>query len=278
RSYLWQVLLNVQNVGIPFRTILSLNFTSLFIGRFLPSTMGSDLVKIYGVSRGISRSVDAVASVIALMIASSMPIFVIGPVGLIFVHTYISSHVLYMILGLSAVYFMALSLLINHRVVHFTVTLARRLLKREMSSFSRFVMAFPFFWSHKSKMLIIVLGSFVTQTMVFVVMYLASISLSQDISFSYFITFGPIITLIAMLPISISGLGVRESAFVYFFSFANVPSEVAFSISILSFLVLISPSLIGAYLYFKRGIGVDYAGKMSEPENCAASEESTPGL
>lgn len=273
RSYLWQVLLTVQDVGIPFRSILTLNFISLFIGRFLPSTMGSDLIKIYGVSRGTPKSVDAVASVFALMIASSLPTFVIGPIGLIFVHQYISEHLLYLILGLSMLYFTALSLLINRMVVSIVVELVGRFFKHEVTRFSRFVMAFPFFWSHKSKMLIIILGCFVTQSMIFIIMYLASLSLSQEISFTYFMTFGPIIALISMLPISISGIGLRETAFVYFFSFAGVRSEVAFSISILSFLVLISPSFIGAYLYFKQGLRVDYFRNSSEPESGEVSEK-----
>ena len=143
-----------------------------------------------------------------------------------------------------------------------------------MHQFSRFAMAIPFLWSNKSKILVVVLGSLVIHTMIFLIMDLASISLSQHLSFMYFITFGPTIAFISMLPISISGLGVRESAFVYFFSFVGVRSEVAFSISILSFLVLISPSLIGAYFYFRQGIGIDYIRGMTEAGSSTASNKN----
>jgi uncharacterized membrane protein YbhN (UPF0104 family) len=88
----------------------------------------------------------------------------------------------------------------------------------------------------------------------------------------YFLAFGPLIILTTMLPISISGIGVRESAFIYFFSFAGMDREIAFSISILYFIIYISPSVIGAYHYLRQGFCIEYIRKY------AASIKQDPTL
>jgi hypothetical protein len=53
-----------------------------------------------------------------------------------------------------------------------------------------------------------------------------------------------------MLPISISGLGVRESAFVYFFSLVGVNNESGLLLSILFFSHSVIYGLAGGILSF----------------------------
>jgi glycosyltransferase 2 family protein len=55
----------------------------------------------------------------------------------------------------------------------------------------------------------------------------------------------PIITLMAMLPVSIAGWGVRESIMVYGLGLANVPREAALIVSILIGLSLVTVGLLG---------------------------------
>jgi glycosyltransferase 2 family protein len=54
----------------------------------------------------------------------------------------------------------------------------------------------------------------------------------------------PIITLIALLPISLFGLGVKDSAFVFFFGSAGVPASLALAVSLTSYGVVIAASLL----------------------------------
>jgi uncharacterized membrane protein YbhN (UPF0104 family) len=54
-----------------------------------------------------------------------------------------------------------------------------------------------------------------------------------------------------MIPISISGLGVREGAFVLFFGFIGVKPEAAAAISLSWFITASAGSLIGLIEYVK---------------------------
>ena len=72
------------------------------------------------------------------------------------------------------------------------------------------------------------------------------------------------IILISMIPVSISGLGIREGAFVFFLGTTGVPPEKAMTLSILWFLSVVVAGLWGfiEYLRFKQLFG---GGVKEEP-------------
>ncbi len=78
----------------------------------------------------------------------------------------------------------------------------------------------------------LILISLVAQLFFFIAIYLLSISASVNLGFLQIMTVLPVITLIASLPISIGGWGVREGAFVYGLGLLGVPMETAFLVSI----------------------------------------------
>ncbi|MDD5313553.1 MAG: lysylphosphatidylglycerol synthase transmembrane domain-containing protein, partial [Dehalococcoidia bacterium] len=59
----------------------------------------------------------------------------------------------------------------------------------------------------------------------------------------------PVITAINMLPISISGLGVREAAFILLFAQVGFTNDQSFALSILNFILLVLASLPGGLIY-----------------------------
>ena len=67
----------------------------------------------------------------------------------------------------------------------------------------------------------------------------------------YYSQFALIIKGLLAEAISISGLGVRESAFVLLFRLTGVPAEASMSISFLWFLSIVAASLIGLVEYLR---------------------------
>jgi hypothetical protein len=61
----------------------------------------------------------------------------------------------------------------------------------------------------------------------------------------------PIIVTITAVPVSISGFGVREGAFVLLFGLVGVPPQESASISVLWFLSMAMTSLIGLVEYIR---------------------------
>jgi uncharacterized protein (TIRG00374 family) len=62
--------------------------------------------------------------------------------------------------------------------------------------------------------------------------------------FSLTLMLVPVITLIALLPISVLGLGVKDGAFVFFFGGAGVPASLALAVSLSSYGVIIGASVL----------------------------------
>lgn len=61
----------------------------------------------------------------------------------------------------------------------------------------------------------------------------------------------PVTPVITLLPISLSVLGVREGAFVYFFGQAGMDPPVAFSLGLLVFGLSLVLWVVGAVLYWR---------------------------
>jgi hypothetical protein len=81
--------------------------------------------------------------------------------------------------------------------------------------------------------------------------FLLSRGMGQQIPFLAFLLFIPLIVLFTMIPVSISGLGIRESAFVLFFGLVGVQPGVATALSLVWFITFSFASLIGLFEYVK---------------------------
>jgi len=92
-----------------------------------------------------------------------------------------------------------------------------------------------------------VLYVFIIRLITFINYYILSRALNLDIPFSKIILFFPVIIIISLLPITISGFGVREGLITIFFSeFASYQSLLSFGI-LISFVEYILPALAGLF-------------------------------
>jgi uncharacterized protein (TIRG00374 family) len=66
---------------------------------------------------------------------------------------------------------------------------------------------------------------------------LVSMALSLEIDYLFLLSVMPVVTLLDILPISLSGLGTREVALIFFLGILSVPMATAVSFSVLIFLV-----------------------------------------
>jgi uncharacterized membrane protein YbhN (UPF0104 family) len=87
------------------------------------------------------------------------------------------------------------------------------------------------------------------QLLVILSAYIISYGLSIEVSFFSFFVFIPLINILLLIPVSISGIGLREGAFVFFFGTLGVPLEKAVALSFLWFLSQVAASLPGLYQY-----------------------------
>jgi uncharacterized membrane protein YbhN (UPF0104 family) len=101
------------------------------------------------------------------------------------------------------------------------------------------------------------LYSIALQLLGIVSIYILSKSLLLDVPFLSLLVFVPIIIVFSMIPVSISGIGLRESAFVFLLGAIGVPPEKSFTLSLVWFFSVFTAGLwgLGEYLRFKTVLG-----------------------
>jgi hypothetical protein len=90
-----------------------------------------------------------------------------------------------------------------------------------------------------------------------VVVWLVGQGLGAEAPAAYYLTFVPVVALMTMLPVSVSGMGVREGLTVLLLAPVGVPEGTAFSLAFLWFLVQAATSLGGIVFYI--------GGRMAPP-------------
>jgi len=93
--------------------------------------------------------------------------------------------------------------------------------------------------------------SFLVQVLNFSIVVTLAAGMGEKIPLLVLFVFLPIIITITMIPISISGLGVREGSFVILLGLIGVKSEIATSLSLAWFFSVFVGSLPGLAIYFR---------------------------
>ncbi|MEK7864195.1 MAG: lysylphosphatidylglycerol synthase domain-containing protein, partial [Nitrospirota bacterium] len=124
-------------------------------------------------------------------------------------------------------------------------------LGKGIKALSEFYGYFSEYSSQKALLIKTLMLSCAIQVMAILSMYIIARGLGQHIYLSYFFIFFPIIVTISTLPISISGIGLREGAFVLLFGMAGVKPEMATAMSFAWFLSTASGGLVGLFEYLR---------------------------
>ena len=60
----WHILLRAQGIPVPLRAVTNYTFVGFFFNNFLPTNMGGDIMRGYGLARYTERSAEAAVSVV----------------------------------------------------------------------------------------------------------------------------------------------------------------------------------------------------------------------
>ena len=116
---------------------------------------------------------------------------------------------------------------------------------------------FQFYRSKKNILARCFIYSIIIQLLSILSIYVLAKGLSLDTTFLSLLIFVPIIILVSFLPVSISGIGLREGAFIFLLGSTGVPAEKSMTLSIMWFLSVFVAGVWGLfeYLRFKTMFG-----------------------
>jgi uncharacterized protein (TIRG00374 family) len=250
----WHIILS-KDYKMPFSRLFSTYFIGMYFNNFLPTLVGGDLVKAYYIYRETGKGGISMASFFLDRYSGFTALMTITAVATISGYTLIKgSSILWLLLILLGS-FVAMSLVIWIDLLHgWAMRILTRLklfgINRKIDSFYRALMGY------KGELAILLKAfslSLIIQGSVITGYYILARAIGMDMPLNYFFFFVPLATVVAMVPLSLAGLGIREGAFVFLFAKAGGSSAEAMSISLLFFFTMLIVSLIGGVEYLRRG-------------------------
>ena len=258
----WKLLIPYQN---RISRLFSIYMIGSFFNTYMPGSVGGDAVKAYYLHKesrapGTSKTRDQkeVTRSLAVAIAS------------VFMDRYIGLSAL-LTLGMLAFPF-GISYL-ERASIHWPViwlvptvacvfvTTSFLILRFRIGERVKFLLkAYEYFEFYRSKRNVLARGfiySIMVQLLVVLSVFILSRGLSLHIPFLSLLIFMPIIILVSSLPLSISGIGLREGAFIFLLGSTGIPAEKCITLSLVWFLSVFVAGGWGLfeYLRFKTMFG-----------------------
>ena len=110
-------------------------------------------------------------------------------------------------------------------------------------------------YRHRATLLAASLGiSIGVQFSRILVYWSAGLAVGLSVGLVYFICFQPLAAIVAAVPISIGGLGVRETSLVRLFGTVDISAEVSTAMSLLGYVAGIIASLLGGGAFILRRV------------------------
>ena len=234
----WKLLLPER---FTFRRLFSLYMIGSFFSSFLPGVIGGDAVKAYYLNKDAKK--------LSLTLASIFMDRYLGYVALIMLGMLAFPFSLDLIGG--SPYKWAMPVIFVSFVIGSFLFFGLKLGKR-FKTVSEFYDYFVTLRDRKDVIVKAVLISVFIQVCGFSAVSILASAMGEHIPVLMVFLFLPIVTTITTLPISISGIGVREGVFVVLFGLIGVRAETATSLSLAWFFSSFAGSLPGLAFYIRH--------------------------
>jgi uncharacterized protein (TIRG00374 family) len=236
----------------PTAELMRIFFVSTFVGSFLPASVGSDAVRTWQVTQKGVPGAQALASVLMDRVLGIASILIAAIGGLILVPALMKTpHVMPMfyaslagcVVALLFVFSPAWDAFVRKQVVPLLPARIRAIAERILT-------ALQAYQSHHGTTFVVLAASVGVQVLRIVQAWCLGMSLGMTAPLSAYFANIPIILLLMLLPITVSGLGVAQWAFQWLFVPAGAAHDpVVFALSVLFLALGIFGNLPGAFLF-----------------------------
>jgi len=251
----WHRIMQIKDIILPAAECARIYWLGLFFNQLLPSSIGGDTVRTYYVVRSgyslgrtiLSIALDRVLGISGLVFVILIAIpYTIDLIRSEDMRQGVFVSLIFVSLGLLVIFFIDFFLvrLSGWRVLSAFKTLAldaRQLLSSRIG------------WG-------LLLLSCVIHVFSVIVVWLLARALEIEVAWGSLMVVVPIATLLATVPISIAGWGVRESVVVIGLGYAGVQYEEALVLSILYGISMLLISLYGAVLWLSNVVAASIKG------------------
>ncbi len=258
-AFQWNRLLHAVGIRIPFWKVLSYYHVGLFFNNFLPANVGGDFARILDASRSGATRATAFSTVLldrmigtvalgALAVVTTAPAIAeltLPTASLVAIYGGVLLFFLGSVMMMWAVFHPRLLRIFE--AVLTRIGLGR--LKPALDDLSARLTAFRGRRRLFTELFSLAAG---VQLMRVFVHVLVARALGLHVGLGYFFLFVPMLAVIVSLPISLNGIGVRETTGIVLFGLVGVAKSMAFTLQFTTYLVAVAVSLIGGVVFLAR--------------------------
>lgn len=254
-SVQWFFLMRSRGIKLPLAKVVSYYYVGLFFNNFLIGYVGGDAIRIYDISKASGSSSDAISTVFFDRLVGFVMLTTLALIAALAWRNIFQSKTIILIIFLIFVsWVLSFIVLFNERFAKKIGWVFRFILPAKVNEKIREVYSsINSFKRDKKTICLVILISFVIQTLRILVHYFAALSVGLDAHIKYFFIFVPVIALLASLPISIGGIGIRESSGVALFSQVNsFQPEAIVAMEFLAYIIGLLSTIPGGLIFMLR--------------------------
>lgn len=243
----WQAVLIALELRTKLRTLLHHYLAGLFVGNFLPSTIGGDVLRVRRLAVQNGQGADTFASVVLERLTGMLVLPLLTLSALVVnpgLRRLGASSKIAVGLSIGVLVLLVLVLwLVGHPRVGGRLT--------GTTGWQRFANAVHLgtnrFRRHPRAVLAVVASAFTYQLFMVLAAFLAARALGlEDVGLTAVLAFVPAVAMAQTIPISLGGLGIREGALVLFLHPLDVPTGRAVALGLVIYGLNLTVSLLGA--------------------------------
>jgi glycosyltransferase 2 family protein len=247
----WRNISAACDANLPFILALQISFIATFFNQVLPSTVGGDGMRIWLFARKGAGWASAIYSVLLDRIAGVLVLALIVIACLPFTFSLIHDPIaraVPLVIGVGVITGTLVFVLIGR---HFRQLFDRWRLTRHLAAASRISAALCS--SHRDAAIVFAC-SVAIHLITAAAAWCCAKAIASPVSFAQILFLLPPVLLIATLPISIAGWGVRESSFMFAFAHAGLAQSDGLAISILFGAASFIVGLVGGIIWIAYGL------------------------
>ncbi|MFT5112116.1 MAG: hypothetical protein ACI8P9_001440 [Parasphingorhabdus sp.] len=251
-SWKWWWLLRKRGVEQAFWRLVGLYYVGRFYNMFLPTSVGGDVVRVYGLGRFTGKHMEAAASVIVDRLSGFLMLLAMACGVLMLGLSKIDSQLVYVGIFSSLAGGLIIWWVLVSQIAH---DLLQRLFGR-LKLVSKLLtqlgeLRTTLAGYNTRSILLIAMGlSLLFYLVAILNVYVTARAFSEELLIEDIATSVPIIMVIMNLPISIGGIGLMESAYTFVFEMLGIGLTIGLSTAILMRIKTIIDALIGGGLHF----------------------------
>ena len=238
-AWRWQLLAAVVGARARFQDFFGYYFVGLFTNLFIPGMLGGDALRSLYLGRKTHRMGEAIASVVADRGTGVIGLFWLAAVMALIVPSGFSPALIRSVIAIGVI---GLILVVASPLIAMAVPYMPRMLRRGLG------VALPYM--HRPQTMFSGLSlSVVLQISLGVGQWILAKGLGLSTPLSVFLLCVPVANVAAGFPVTLNGLGVRETAYLVLFGMAGMAREDAIALGLLWFAATMLGGLTGAIAF-----------------------------